>query len=140
MHPKQAEYNRRWRSKNKSHCRERGALWRKNNPDKVRACSKKWKDNNQNKLRVYWWRKCGIVFTVKSYDEMYAVQNGLCAICLKPEKERAHLSVDHNHATGEIRGLLCHRCNLMLGSAQDSPFVLKNAVKYLKKGERKQNG
>lgn len=140
MSSKQTEYNRRWRSKNRSYCREYGMLWRKNNPDKVRAYSEKWKYKNPNKLRVYGWRQCGIDFTVEAYDKIYAAQNGLCAICSKPEKERAYLSVDHDHITGKIRGLLCHQCNLMLGSARDNPSVLENAAGYLRRNGRKQHG
>lgn len=55
-------------------------------------------------------------------------QMGLCAICKRPKK----LNVDHDHKTGEIRGLLCSRCNLGLASFGDSIEGLEKAIDYLK--------
>jgi len=48
--------------------------------------------------------------------------------------------VDHNHKTGFIRGLLCDRCNLLIGEAHENTMVLVNAIKYLKKNHRKKKG
>jgi len=64
-------------------------------------------------------------------------QNGVCKICGLPETRFAggritNLSVDHNHETSVVRGLLCHFCNMMLGMAKDNPKILTNAAKYLK--------
>lgn len=42
--------------------------------------------------------------------------------------------VDHDHVTGTIRGLLCSKCNTLLGMAKDNIAILENAIKYLKKG------
>ncbi len=58
--------------------------------------------------------------TVEQYDAMLRQQNGLCAICGRAPK-RFRLAVDHDHETGEIRGLLCTRCNLGLGWFRDDP-------------------
>ncbi len=65
-------------------------------------------------------------------------QNGLCAICEKPEEiTRGHkerrLSLDHNHTTRALRGLLCGNCNLVLGYACDDPDILRKAIAYLDK-------
>ncbi len=65
-------------------------------------------------------------------------QNGLCAICQKPEEiTRGHkarrLSLDHNHATGALRGLLCGNCNMALGYFCDDPEILRKAIAYLDK-------
>jgi Recombination endonuclease VII len=69
--------------------------------------------------------------TAEKYDEMLELQGGRCAICrVKPRTRR--LSVDHDHATNEIRGLLCTRCNhKLLGSAREDPVVLRRAARYL---------
>lgn len=69
------------------------------------------------------------------YAELLASQNGLCAICAQPERSRRYktLSVDHCHASGAIRGLLCSHCNRALGLFKDSVDVLMGAVRYLKK-------
>lgn len=66
------------------------------------------------------------------YDAMLAAQDGRCAICRTDAPGgRGSWHVDHEHATGRVRGLLCHRCNLMLGNAQDDPARLRAAVEYL---------
>lgn len=79
-------------------------------------------------------REFGI--TLADYDRMHAAQNGRCAICKQPEramrggKPRA-LAVDHCHATGAVRGLLCGSCNPMIGYAGDSPEILRAAIGYI---------
>ena len=71
-----------------------------------------------------------------SHDKFLAMldtQGGLCAICGNGEDSRDNrsLSVDHDHTTGIVRGLLCNRCNPMLGYARDSVAVLQAAITYL---------
>ena len=66
------------------------------------------------------------------YNELFSKQNGLCAICNRPNEElRQALGVDHNHITYQIRGLLCEQCNCGLGNFQDSIDNLTNAIFYL---------
>jgi len=63
-------------------------------------------------------------------------QGGLCAICGKPASGKGHCSrlhVDHDHKTGAVRGMLCHRCNAGLGQFGDDSLVLEAALAYLKK-------
>lgn len=76
--------------------------------------------------------------TVAQRTEMEVKQNNLCAVCNKSETvldfqtgKVKRLSVDHNHTTGEIRGLLCSQCNLGLGHLDDSFDLLLKAAKYL---------
>lgn len=68
--------------------------------------------------------------TEDRYNALLATQGGLCSICTQAEVGR-RLSVDHDHATGRVRGLLCRSCNLMVGSAKDLPGVLRAAAAYL---------
>ena len=68
--------------------------------------------------------------TLEDYNNMYEAQSGLCAICFKSSGTK-RLSVDHNHTTGAVRGLLCHRCNTSLGLLNDDVNVLLSAIKYL---------
>lgn len=56
-------------------------------------------------------------------------QNGLCAIC----RTKRELVVDHDHLTGKVRGLLCKKCNWMIGFAEDSTTTLERGMAYLKK-------
>jgi hypothetical protein len=65
------------------------------------------------------------------YLALLEAQDGACAICGNGSQQRA-LAVDHDHETGAIRGLLCDRCNPMLGYARDNTGVLQAAIEYLK--------
>lgn len=57
--------------------------------------------------------------SIEEYDRLHAHQDGKCYICGQPEPVKGRrLSVDHNHETGEIRGLLCSRCNPILGKIE----------------------
>jgi hypothetical protein len=71
--------------------------------------------------------------TVEAYDVMLAKQNGVCAICgsKNPRGPGKRLHIDHDHATGKVRGLLCHPCNRALGLVRDSPALLRKAATYL---------
>lgn len=64
------------------------------------------------------------------YDALFQAQGFACAICKGTRKQR--LSVDHDHKTGLIRGLLCRTCNgRLLTAARDKPEVLRAAANYL---------
>ena len=58
------------------------------------------------------------------YLDMRRAQGGLCASCSKPQSaiydDADSLCVDHSHATGTVRSLLCHRCNLLIGAIESS--------------------
>jgi hypothetical protein len=71
--------------------------------------------------------------TIKNYEDMVEAQNNKCAICsARGEEERnGKLVVDHCHASGKIRGLLCNKCNLLLGHADDTIERLERAILYL---------
>lgn len=75
--------------------------------------------------------------TLEEYDEMVAIQGGRCAICNKVPTSTGHtskrLAVDHCHATGVVRGLLCHRCNITIGMIEDRPELLDRMRRYLGK-------
>lgn len=71
--------------------------------------------------------------TVEQYDSMYRSQNGVCAICSKVNVIGRRLAVDHNHATGQVRQLLCHNCNSAIGHAKESVEILKKTIAYLEK-------
>jgi hypothetical protein len=70
------------------------------------------------------------------YQELHEALDGLCAICDQPAtsgngKKYNRLSIDHNHFSGQVRGLLCHHCNLGLGNFQDDTYRLQRAIDYL---------
>ena len=71
--------------------------------------------------------------TIYEYDEMLREQNGCCAICCtqQPDRQKARFCVDHDHKTGKVRGLLCNKCNALLGHANDNVQILENAIFYI---------
>lgn len=71
--------------------------------------------------------------TLEDYEQMLFLQNGLCAICKTntPNGKDSVFHVDHNHNTGKVRGLLCHSCNVGIGSLKEDINTLKSAIKYL---------
>jgi hypothetical protein len=74
----------------------------------------------------------------KDYDNLFKNQNGVCAICHESEIIRKNgkyqkLSVDHDHKTGEVRGLLCRSCNSALGRLKDDLNRSYSVYKYLLK-------
>ena len=77
-------------------------------------------------------RKYGI--TEEQYQEMWLKQNGTCLICktTKGTDERTgRLSVDHDHLTDKVRGLLCGRCNMAIGLLRDDPTLARRVADYL---------
>lgn len=66
--------------------------------------------------------------TLDAWSELFRLQGGRCKIC---HREGCRLSVDHCHTTGDVRGLLCQRCNAALGLMDDSPSRLVAASNYL---------
>ena len=69
--------------------------------------------------------------TLEDYNRIYTDQGGACAIC-GAVTQRA-LCVDHCHASGNVRGLLCRKCNTGLGCYNDSPDLMLKAIAYLGK-------
>jgi hypothetical protein len=69
------------------------------------------------------------------YEQTLKAQGGVCQICKRPPEEngRKNFPVDHDHATGKVRGILCQSCNHMLGNAKDNIINLQNAILYLSK-------
>jgi hypothetical protein len=77
----------------------------------------------------------------RTYNRMRQQQKGKCAICGKSAEEIGkRLTVDHDHKTGKVRGLLCGMCNSALGFAKDSTEVLGAAIKYLKENGNDSQG
>lgn len=109
--------------------------FRRNNPDKVRSDTRNryWKDPAKFRDK-HLKSKYGI--TSEVYSMMFSEQGGLCKICSTPSSRS--LNVDHCHATGLVRGLLCNSCNRMLGHAFDVPEILKIGAAYLEKANNGQ--
>jgi hypothetical protein len=76
--------------------------------------------------------------TPAEYESKLAAQNGVCVICGKPprkngERAAARLHVDHDHATGRNRDLICNNCNRGLGYFRDDPALMRVAAEYIER-------
>lgn len=127
------EYAREWKRRNKDKVRAQsarryarhrerlcaaGRQWRKDNPEAAHLSDKK------SDLR----KRYGI--TLDDYQKRLAEQGGRCAIC-RNEPDDKYLAVDHCHATGIVRGLLCTRCNAAIGLFHESVASMASAIEYL---------
>jgi hypothetical protein len=107
----------------------------------IQCC--KWKQKNrwnsrtpQKRLEQHLKYKYGV--SPEDFLAAWSDQNGKCAICEDSlpdlttyENRRRGYAIDHNHDTGEFRGILCTECNTLLGMAGDNPEILANAIRYL---------
>jgi hypothetical protein len=91
-----------------------------------------FREKERNRLRTTNWRnKSKIVgMTTEYYKRMLVRQHAVCKICRREEPNKT-LCVDHRHATGWVRGLLCRKCNIGLGVYDDNPIRLVRAAAYL---------
>lgn len=113
-------------------CEKIAARERQDRKNESRRTDPEAKEKNR-KIRVK--RYYGL--TMEQYESMFAAQGERCAICgefADPNGVRAasRLHVDHDHMTGQVRGLLCNHCNRGLGAFKDKPHLLELAINYLK--------
>ncbi len=77
------------------------------------------------------YKKYGI--SLLEYNKILSKQDECCSICGKHQSLfKKKLMVDHNHSTGQVRGLLCSKCNIGLGYVEESIQILENMIKYLR--------
>lgn len=82
--------------------------------------------------------KTGYGITLEDYNKLLVSQNNVCAICHRTETSKLNgkvklLSVDHNHSTDKVRGLLCGKCNSALGLLDEDLTIISNLVIYIRK-------
>jgi len=117
--------------------KKRGYAWECKQCKKEKVFAKKatmseeeWRLHNRK-----YYLKCQYNVTQQYYDSLVKEQNHKCAICGTDEVDsvRGVLHIDHCHATGKLRGLLCQQCNTALGKFKDSEEILEKAKEYLRK-------
>jgi hypothetical protein len=142
----------KWRSKNPEKAKAIYAEFMRRNGDRVRAERKaryaadpkhhrRWALANPERYAMHLRKsalKKNFGLSLEDYDAMLESQGGCCAICdaTKPGANRKHFAVDHDHATGAVRGLLCNNCNYALGLLRDDPALFLSAERYLQKHRR----
>lgn len=106
---------------------------------KRREYMRQWRAADRNRERIYKMRsRYGI--DADEYQRIHDAQGGVCAICGNAETSRhssgavKSLAIDHCHESGDVRGLLCHRCNRVLGLLGDDPDLIRVAAEYVEMG------
>jgi hypothetical protein len=141
----------------KAKTKERMKRWREENKPQINAYQKQWRERNAEQVSKYqreyqaeynslediqfktWVRNLhkNYKITPLIFNEMWNNQCGKCAICkqlMEPRgRKKSAATVDHNHDTGKVRGLLCRGCNHGIGNLKDDPEVLRSAFEYLLK-------
>lgn len=107
------------------------------------ACSRRHRKNIVHRSRQVYVNKLNRIYglTASQHERMIREQGNLCAICHQAESivdarsmgsgKTFSLAIDHDHVTGAIRGLLCRRCNQMIGRVHDDAGILRSAADYL---------
>lgn len=80
------------------------------------------------------YKRSRLLLTDEVYKHVLREQRGVCAICKERCKWGKDLAVDHDHRYGNVRGLLCGRCNRGIGQFDDDPDLLREAANYLDRG------
>ena len=106
------------------------------NKEKAYLYNREYVQVNKEKIRCY-VRQRNYGITSVEYDRILESQNGVCACCYTSNPGGQHnvFNVDHCHKTGNIRGLLCHSCNVGIGHLGDNFQSVSNAITYLSKNE-----
>lgn len=135
------QYQREWRIKNRGRINARQRAARIKNREKMNAYGRAWrgKKGPEYTKNIYLKSTFGISF--EEYNGILQAQDNCCAICHGQEHGKSkwhgnagklkYLTVDHDHRTKLVRGLLCRTCNRALGMLRDDPGLLFAAYRYL---------
>lgn len=116
--------------------RERGQRYYQENKVAINAKNKAYHEAHLDEAKVYgraYRFRVKYDITPAEFDALFAAQGEKCAICLSPEPTNKGWHLDHDHATGQARGVLCHPCNVALGFMQDDASRLRSAAAYLER-------
>jgi hypothetical protein len=136
LREKQKALGRRYRDANRARLNQQAREYREANKREISKRRKQWE--TENRMRHASTQRKQLLkrtyrLTVDQWHELLQKQEGKCPICKTDDPGGRNWHTDHDHATGEIRGILCSRCNIMLGHARDSVEILLAAISYLQK-------
>lgn len=127
---RKTETDAAWYRNNTQKAIAQAARWKRKNPDRTAKAEKRYQLKNYMKIREKRLKKkYGIDFAV--YDKIMDAQRDACAVCARQFGYGNPPQVDHCHATGAVRGILCNKCNKGLGMFDDSVRVLNSAIAYI---------
>jgi hypothetical protein len=140
---KKKAYDKEYVAKNKDRHKAVTKEYYEKNKEKLIANMKKYKVENKDKIdkqrrekpkpdyriRTFKYR---YGMTIEDYNILFENQEGKCLICGTHQSElKKPLNIDHCHASKNVRGLLCWKCNVAIGFFKDNVEILQNAIKYL---------
>ena len=120
-------YLQQWHGKPLSHIQRRGP--NRGGSCSIMGCGAKHYSHGLCRKHAHWKREFGI--NPQLYEDILASQGGVCAICRGACNSGRAMALDHDHETGMIRGVLCHKCNRGIGLLRDDPNLLRAAANYL---------
>lgn len=135
IHVKRMAYHQ----KNAEKIKEQKRIYNSQNKERISKVRKDYRNKNAEKLTAYYQsdERRNLVYlrvygiTLEDYNALFERQNGVCAGCKRPSKNK-RLHIDHVHdETKKVRGLLCNSCNRALGLLLDSVETLKNLIEYI---------
>lgn len=127
------EYNRAYYLAHRDHIISHVRTWQEEHPELTASYKAKTRDRLRSDPEYYAMEKTMSVLSRHGlsraeFDAMVIAQSGLCSIC---GAQLIRPCIDHCHAEGHIRGLLCGHCNTGLGMFKDDPVLLQRAIDYL---------
>lgn len=131
----EANYSNDWYRRNKEQRRAKAKEYYIANKSRFSTYTRKWRKDNierARRLEVDGQRKRKYGISRDKYEEMLEQSGGLCAICHESFGDD-YPNIDHDHKTGQVRELLCRRCNHGLGNFRDNIDFLESSIAYLKK-------
>ena len=132
-----------WRERNKELLKIRkkryNATYKAKHPNTAKQSALRYRSKPEvilHERKRYLKKKYGISFD--DYENLFRLQGGVCAVCNRPEtmsigRKITNLSVDHDHKTGKVRGLLCFACNTALGQLGESIDRIRSLAAYVEK-------
>jgi len=126
--------NKEYRKKHSARIKMYNVKYCAENKDKLRAAKSAYDKLNKDRIRDYQMQK-NYGISLEDRQVLSESQEHCCGICTISEVDTSsgRLSIDHDHASGVVRGLLCQPCNVAIGSLKDSSAVALKASEYLKK-------
>ena len=126
------ENRKKWKQKNKTKIKLQQAKYNEKyyieNKEAVLLRQKQYHKNNIKKIKEYNYKKA-----YPNGDYQTYLNSKSCEICSKLFDTKSKKNQDHNHTTNEIRGVICYRCNSILGYAEDNQNILQSTIDYLKR-------
>jgi hypothetical protein len=126
------EYNRKYHETHKEKRRAYSRKYRLEHIDEINEYNRNYR-KDYRKREIWTDRRLQYQYGInlEQFDEMLGLQENLCALCGDKMISSRVRCIDHDHKTGQIRGIICRDCNLMLGYAKENPAILGQGIEYI---------